>query len=179
MGRLRPLSETVESDLADGTATVDVQLTTTVLVRDPACSHFGTLHWLVSQSIFFARVTVFDSLDREDERWTVSTCGYSCIAIITAIFVGTIALVFGNVSGFRKYPAGMPFFGSSSAAISAACYAATEDVDASLLPLMWGAVETEGEVGHCCFTSFDVTPPVVGNLYAARDPSEEHESEIR
>ncbi|KAL8901925.1 MAG: hypothetical protein Q9207_004966 [Kuettlingeria erythrocarpa] len=126
----------------------------------------GALHWLVSQSIFLARITVFDSLDREDERYSVSTCGYSCIAIISVIFVSTIALLAGNANGFRKYPVGMPLAGSNSAAISAACHAPADDVDASVLPVMWGAVRTEGKIGHCCFTSFEVTPPVVGELYA-------------
>ena len=129
----------------------------------------GALHWLVSQSIFLARVTVFDSLDREDEEWSISTCGYSCIAIISVIFVGTVALAFSNANGFRKYPAGMPLVGSNSAAISAACHAPKKDADASVLPVRWGAVKTEGEIGHCCFTSFEVTPPVLGKLYAGQD----------
>ncbi|KAL8743097.1 MAG: hypothetical protein Q9184_008155, partial [Pyrenodesmia sp. 2 TL-2023] len=102
----------------------------------------GALHWLVSQSIFLARITVFDSLDREDERYSVSTCGYSCIAIISVIFVSAIALLAGNANGFRRYPAGMPLAGSNSAAISAACHAPVDDVDASILPVMWGAVRT-------------------------------------
>ncbi|KAL8916213.1 MAG: hypothetical protein Q9208_008642 [Pyrenodesmia sp. 3 TL-2023] len=126
----------------------------------------GALHWLVSQSIFLARITVFDSLDREDERYSVSTCGYSCIAIISVIFVSTTTLVAGIANGFRKYPAGMTLAGSNSAAISAACHAPAEDVSASVLPVKWGAVWTEGKIGHCCFTSFEVTPPVVGEFYA-------------
>ncbi|KAL8848400.1 MAG: hypothetical protein Q9221_006599 [Calogaya cf. arnoldii] len=94
----------------------------------------GILHWLVSQSIFLARITVFDSLDREDKRYSVSTCGCSCIAIIAVILVSSIALFAGNSIGFRKYPSGMPMAGSNSAAISAACYAPAGDVDASVLP---------------------------------------------
>lgn len=120
----------------------------------------------MSQSIFLARITVYDNQEREDERYSVSTCGYSCIAIITLMFVSIIALLASNANGFRKYPAGMPLAGSNSAAISAACHAPADDVDASVLPVMWGAVRTEGKVGHCCFTSFEVTPPVVGEIYA-------------
>ncbi|KAL8991876.1 MAG: hypothetical protein Q9169_007572 [Polycauliona sp. 2 TL-2023] len=129
----------------------------------------ATLHWLVSQSIFLARITVFDSLDREDKRYSVSTCGYSCIAIIAVLFVSTVALLIGNSMGFRKYPPGMPMAGSNSAAISAACHAPAEDVDASGLPVMWGAVRTGGKIGHCCFTSLEVTAPEVGKLYAGLD----------
>lgn len=100
----------------------------------------GALHWLVSQSIFLARVAVFDPSGIEDKGYDISTCGYSNIAIITVIPVGFIAVVFGIANGFRKYPAGMPLVGSNSAAISAACHRPKDDVDASVLPVMWGVV---------------------------------------
>ena len=126
----------------------------------------GVLHWLVSQSIFLARVAVFDSLGVKDDEYSMSTCGYSNIAIVTVILVGTIALIFGNANGFRKYSGRMPLVGSNSAAISAACHAPNGDNHASVSPIMWGAVETSEEVGHCCFTSFDVIPLESGKLYA-------------
>ena len=127
----------------------------------------GVLHWLVSQSIFLARVAVANSTDDDpDDYFSFSTCGYSNIAIATVILVGTIALVFGNANGFRKYSGSMPLVGSNSAAISAACHAPNGDINASVSPIMWGAVETGGEVGHCCFTSFDVIPLESGKLYA-------------
>ncbi|KAL8685755.1 MAG: hypothetical protein Q9218_007560 [Villophora microphyllina] len=132
----------------------------------------GVLHWLVSQSIFLARVTALDPSGVEDKDYSISTCGYSNIAIITVIIVGFIAVVFGIANGFRKYPAGMPLVGSNSAAISAACHAPKDDVDASVLPVMWGAVEMEGKIGHCCFTSYEVTPPVVGELYAGYEATQ-------
>lgn len=125
----------------------------------------GALHWLVSQSIFLARITVFDNLNREDQRWSVSTCGYSSIAIATVLFVGSGALLFANATGFRRYPAGMPLAGSNSAVISAACHAPVDDLGASLLPVKGGAVETSEGIGHCCFTSFDVSFPEPGKLY--------------
>ena len=126
----------------------------------------GVLHWLVSQSIFLARVAVFDPTNVQDGVLSISTCGYSNIAIVTVILVGTIALVFGNANGFRKYSGSMPLVGSNSAAISAACHAPNGDINASVSPIMWGAVETGGEVGHCCFTSFDVIPcPGMAHFY--------------
>lgn len=62
----------------------------------------------------------------------------------------------------------MPLIGSCSAAISAACHPLQNDPDASLLPVMWGAVAVESEdaVGHCCFSSLEVSPPVDGKVYA-------------
>ena len=135
----------------------------------------GTLHWLVSQSIFLARVEYYKNgtLDDvaetdsyEDVYSAISTLGYSCIAIITVIALGGIVVLIGILHGFRRYKPGMPLAGSCSAAISAACHRPNEDVDAPYKPVMWGAVESKDPIGHCCFTSFEVTKPVKGQVYA-------------
>lgn len=126
----------------------------------------GLLHWLVSQSLFLARVTIYDQDGVEDDEISISTCGYSNIALMTTILLGSIVVMLGVVNGFRRYPAGMPLVGSCSAAISAACHPPKADSDAAVLPLMWGAVPTTKETGHCCFTSFEVTPPVREESYA-------------
>ena len=44
-----------------------------------------------------------------------------------------------------------------------------DDPDAALLPVMWGAVESNGPVGHCCFSSFDVSPPIEDKVYAGEE----------
>ena len=124
----------------------------------------SALHWLVSQTIFFVRIEVVESKDVK------MACGYSPIAIITVIPVGVILILAIVLTGFRRYEKGIPLAGSSSAAISAACHPPEEDVDARLLPVMWGDVNTEDlTVGHCCFTSFAVLTPVEGNFYACVD----------
>ena len=127
----------------------------------------GTLHWLVSQSIFLARVDWYDDgvLDPYSSSYSASTVGYSCIAIITVIALGGIVVIIGILHGFKRYKPGIPLAGSCSAAISAACHRPNEDVDAAYKPLMWGAVESSGPIGHCCFTSFEVTKPVKGQKY--------------
>ena len=131
----------------------------------------GTLHWLVSQSLFLARAAAYSSDGGEIIR-TISSVGYSCIAIITVIILGTIVVAIGILNGFRKYRPGMPLVGSCSAAISAACHRPSGDIDAATLPLLWGAVsgQDKGAVGHCCFTSFEASPPVEGKLYAGQRP---------
>ena len=130
----------------------------------------GTLHWLVSQSLFLARAVAFDSDGVEDTRSSISAVGYSCIAIIFVIILGAVAITFGIWNGYRTYRPGMPLVGSCSAAISAACHQPKEDTDAATLPVLWGAVggQDEGPVGHCCFTSFEASPPVEGKLYAGQ-----------
>ena len=132
----------------------------------PLLVMFGTLHWLVSQSIFLARVTVLDHQEKEIPDASLSTCGYSCIAIITVIILGSIVVLFGILNGCRKYKEGMSLIGSCSAAISAACHSMKDDPDAALLPVLWGAVKNNDPVGHCCFSSMDVSPPVEGKEYA-------------
>ena len=130
----------------------------------------ASMHWFVSQSLFLARVNVVDQAGEIDPFESISTCGYSAIAIISVIALGSIILLLGILAGSIKYKAGMPFVGSCSAAISAGCHALRDDSNASLLPLMWGAVETEeGSVKHCCFSSRDVSPPIEGEVYAGAE----------
>lgn len=62
----------------------------------------GTLYCLASQSLFLARVSSFDSTGKEDTMNSVSTVGYSNIAIITAIFLGGILIVLGSLNGFQN-----------------------------------------------------------------------------
>ena len=115
----------------------------------------------MSQSLFLALVTVFDDTGFEDDSSSISTVGYSCIAILFAIIVGGIAVLAGIINGFRRYDSGIPLVGSCSAAISAACHRPEEDTTASLLPVKWGVVEVDPQtdIGHCSFSSQDVTVP--------------------
>lgn len=122
----------------------------------------GVLHWLVSQSLFLARVVFYSQDGTEDTYASLSTVGYSCIAIITVICVGTLVVLLGILNGFRTYKIGMPLVGSCSAAISAACHRPDDDVDAPIKPVMWGVVDTQGDVDHCCFTSFEVRDEAAG-----------------
>jgi hypothetical protein len=73
---------------------------------------------------------------------------------------------------FRSYDPGISLVGSCSAAISAACHRPSADTMAYERPVMWGVVDEANVwqgasgVGHCCLTSFEVTKPVEGRLYA-------------
>jgi len=124
----------------------------------------------MSQSLFLALVTIYDDTGTADPYLSISTVGYSCIAIFCALIVGTVAVLGGIANGFRHYDDGIPLVGSCSAAISAACHRSSVDSMAYLKPVMWGVTEKAGhateEVGHCSFSSFEVERPVKGNLYA-------------
>lgn len=134
----------------------------------------SALHWFVSQSIFLARVNVIDSTGVEITGAGISTCGYSPIAMIFVIILGFIVVLLGISNGFRKARIGMPFAGSCSAAISAACHPPKAEVDTSMKRVMWGVVAQEsfthaGEsVGHCSFTNSQVEAPIVGKWYAGQ-----------
>ena len=132
----------------------------------------GLFHWLVSQSIFLARVTVYDESGLEDTAQSISTCGYSNIAIIFDLIFGFSLIFIGLGNGFRRYDSSMPLVGSCSAAISAACHPPEGDMKASQKEVKWGALsheeneDEEGPFGHCCVTSFDVQAPREGTPYA-------------
>lgn len=140
----------------------------------PLLVMFGILHWLVSQSLFLARVAVYNSEGSVDVPGSTSTCGYSLIAVFFVLIVIIVIIWFLAVTAFRISKPGMPLMGSCSAAISAACHPPDDDKDASKLPVKWGVVEsktvdrTGNEVGHCTFTSFKVRAPMKGKLYAGQ-----------
>lgn len=132
----------------------------------------AVLHWLVSQSLFLARVTVLDRQGAEDPKQSISTCGYSNIAIIFVIILGSLLVFIVLVHGFRRFHSRMPLGSSCSAAISAACHPSEMDTDAALKPVRWGEVksyENDGQkegIRHCSFTSFEVIEPAEGEPYA-------------
>jgi hypothetical protein len=106
----------------------------------------ATLHWLISQSIFLARVSVWTNGARTEGQYNASSAvGYSPAPILCTVVLGSCMLVVVIGMGFRS------------------------DVDAAFLQLRWGVSrepeDAEG-VGHCCFTSEEVTEPQEGKLYA-------------
>ncbi len=128
----------------------------------------GGLHWLMSQSLFLALVTVYDDSGDLDEYNSISTVGYSCISIFCALILGSIAVLGGILNGFRRYNDCIPLVGSCSAAISAACHRPPDDSAAYLNPVQWGVVQ--GDMGataeHCSFSGWEVGIPVKGRMYA-------------
>ena len=132
----------------------------------PLMAFSGLLHWLVSQSIFLARVTSYYEDGTIDTYSAISTCGYSCIAIICVLAVGSFLITAGFLNGFRRYPGNIPLAGTCSAAISAACHPPADDRDAAFKEVRYGEVETKDRVRHCTFTSYPVTTPITGELYA-------------
>ncbi|KAI5246195.1 hypothetical protein E4T43_02765 [Aureobasidium subglaciale] len=129
----------------------------------------GALHWLVSQSLFLASITTELRDGRSMAEDTVSTCGYSPLAMILTLGIGTIMLAGIIFGGYWSVSTGIPLVGSCSAAVSAACHLPREEDEAHLLPLRWGVVVAQmdgGNIGHCSFSTKEVVGPVVGAKYA-------------
>ena len=125
------------------------------------------LHWLVSQSLFLARVTLYSRTGEEDTGNSISDIGYSCIPLLVVIILGSITVLLGLLNGCRRYKPVMPLAGSCSAAISAACHVSDEDAHASEKSLLWGDVGAKDDgIGHCSFTSLTATAPTEGEIYA-------------
>jgi hypothetical protein len=76
-----------------------------------------------------------------------------------------VLVLYGNT--FRKYSSAMPLAGNNSWAISTACHQPDDDKNAAYERLMWGAMRHPGRnaLGHCCFTTHQVEPPIIGERY--------------
>ncbi|KAH8153021.1 uncharacterized protein LAJ45_02608 [Morchella importuna] len=120
------------------------------------------MHWFISQSIFLARILEFKGGTLTD--YSITTTGYSPIAILFAVVLGLLMLLIVSAMGLRRYSGHMPLAGSCSAAISAACH--TQEWGVAQMPVMWGVTEVNGGVGHCAFSGAEVGKPVAGAWYA-------------
>ncbi|KAH8834448.1 hypothetical protein DL96DRAFT_1456907 [Flagelloscypha sp. PMI_526] len=99
------------------------------------------LHWLISQSIFLAKID-----DAHMELNRISTCGYSIVGIFATLIAGVILAVFTIILGSRTLPTGIPLVGSCSLAIAAACHAPVGTSE--LRPLRWGPLSLKEREKH-------------------------------
>jgi len=151
----------------------------------PLMALSGTLHWLVSQSIFLVAIDFYDVFGNfgaiygysakygysANRQTDFKTCGYSPIAMITVLILGTFMTAAIVGFGYVPYSGGMPLAGNCSLAISAACHLDKRvDEDgptAAAEKLQWGVVGVgEHGVGHCSFSTKTVGVPVRGEVYA-------------
>ncbi|KAI9044731.1 uncharacterized protein KD926_011701 [Aspergillus affinis] len=135
-----------------------------------------SLHWLVSQSIFFVNIRTYSPDGEEDKESSSRGCCYSPVAMFIALWVGVFALFLSLGIGVRRFKSHMPL----AAHCSAACHSPEGDEGAALKPVIWGEIPRgegeqmteyrgagtgdESEYSHCSFTSLDVTPSL-GRMY--------------
>ena len=136
----------------------------------PMIVYSGVLHWLLSQTLFLRRLEVRDREGNILSDKSLCTVGYSPVSLLVFVvmaFIGAVLIV--RLSFWLKPSKRMPWGANSSLVLSAACHPPPTDADAQLNGLQWGVVKSRfpgTTVGHCCFTSEDVTPPEADNRYA-------------
>jgi hypothetical protein len=136
----------------------------------------GSLHWLVSQSIFVVAFDLYNDIGEAitegvDIDVMTRTIGYSPSAMLAVVVLGVVMVVAVVGFGFIPYERGIPLAGSCSLAISAACHpeqaAGAGDSLLSEQKVQWGVVSTSLDgIGHCAFSSAEVGPLVKGRMYA-------------
>lgn len=98
------------------------------------------LHWLVSQSLFFVEIILFDTDENQTSEKLIA-CGHSPIAIIFTMILCTSMLLVLLSLRYSRFKSNMPLAGSCSEAISAACHPPPGGADA-LKAVMWGEIPT-------------------------------------
>ncbi|KAI1464903.1 uncharacterized protein F4812DRAFT_466789 [Daldinia caldariorum] len=143
----------------------------------PLYTTSSIIHWLVSQSLFLARITAICADGSQetcpagqiDFKYSFSTCGHSPFAVLITLIVGGLIVIVIAALGFRTYDGTMNMVSTNSMAISAACHVLEEDrEEAYLLPVQWGVVEIKDGVGKCAFTTAPddrIKMPEVGLKY--------------
>lgn len=127
----------------------------------------ATLHWAVSQAFFFVQYQIYShGVEIPSQGFSAAKLSTGGL-LITTIILSIVSLVILGLGLFKKYPADLPLLGGCIMIIAAACHRPVDDEGAELKPVRWGVVSTDEDgVGHCCFTSKEVTMPVDGQLYA-------------
>ena len=141
------------------------------------------LHWLISQTLFFAPIDVYHNgvlvpASREflDLHKSTTGIGFSDSALLASIVMGCLLVVVCLAfAGLCRYPTGMPLGCTNSAVISAACHLKNRNGgkaegldDVVERPLKWGVTieGTKNQAGHCSFSDKPVQKLVEGCLYA-------------
>ena len=150
----------------------------------------GTLHWLVSQSVFVIQSIgmAYGRTFYRHPEFDTSLVGYSNIGMVYSLILASIMILalvlLGLCNSYRPRPYDkeqetaaqsytMPLVSTCSAAISAACHRPDEDSDSHLLPVRWGFV---GGDYWCFTTSREVCYPELGPRTEPKAPTRSSDS---
>jgi hypothetical protein len=108
-------------------------------------------------------------MDRRDRKGllepdsSLAACIFSSSALLTLLLVLIPLSVLTSILGFRSFAAHIPFSGSCSWVISAACHPNPDEPDPATGRVKWGSIsDRRGDdhaVGHCSFSCEQVTKP--------------------
>lgn len=136
------------------------------------------LHWLISQSLYLVRVTIYDYKGIPQPDLAISETDVSSYATIFALCMGGAMLMTVLIVGLgRRFSATMPLAACCSASVAALCqpyHGRVTERDVIMDRLQWGAIRDGSSemgdngndgVGHACFSAKGVLPLVVGRTY--------------
>lgn len=133
------------------------------------------LHWLISQSLFLVRITIYETNGTERMSRAINATGWSAYPIVFALSMGGAMLTAVLLLGLLKsYPGTMPLAACCSASIASSCQP-VEDMarDGSATErLQWGVVgegttvDGHDKIEHASYSTGQVTPLIAGHFYA-------------
>ncbi|KAF5855729.1 hypothetical protein ETB97_008565 [Aspergillus alliaceus] len=146
----------------------------------PILTIYMSLHWLVSQSIFYIRAIPYSVRDQPMVEAETSSVAFSPLPMFLSVLVVGVMVCILAWLALRRFKSVMPLAGACSAAISAACHPPKDDSldTAALGMVIWGETiappawitghfeEVEDQKGHCGFTSLDTVRPLLTKIYA-------------
>jgi hypothetical protein len=134
----------------------------------PLNSISGLLHWLTAQTLFVVRLDHRGRDGTLQVGQSIAACGFSGSGFLAIIVVLLLLLLLATVLALISFEARVPFAGSCSWIISAACHPPRDEVNAALGRVKWGVVLGAGSAddpGHCSFSSGPVKKPKAGRSY--------------
>lgn len=138
----------------------------------PLLTLMTALHWMISQSIFYAlvetRIDPGDVTTDQTSYFSVNGVGWSPLGLMISAIIGAALIVLlWLASCCIRLPNGMPVVRSCSAAISAACHGPSWDIGASQKLLAWGVVGSgvREDTEHAAFSSGETQPLREGVVY--------------
>lgn len=116
-------------------------------VSIPLMAASVVLHWAMSQSLFLAKVDAISPRGILDQNSSMSTLGWSPLALLIFQIMSGLMLAVLIASFFRKLNAGAPSVGSNSRAIMAASYALGDGKEEARKKVKYGVLGDSGRVG--------------------------------
>ncbi|KAK5086690.1 hypothetical protein LTR05_003858 [Lithohypha guttulata] len=149
------------------------------------------MHFLISQSIFLARLRYYNALGDVSESESFTDVGFSPVANLTTCCVGALMILAQVINAYRWLDNRIPVHGNKSAVLSAMCHPESngplkskkytsfehlQEESVATMPLTWGATrnpdggvgdneDAEEGAGHCAFTEYTVPMPDPGKKY--------------
>ena len=103
----------------------------------------GLLHWLTSQTLFLVRIDQLRGNESRDIISSIAAFGVSGSAYLTLVIVLWLLLMTVLGVANTKYTERVPFAGTSSWVISAACHPPPNDKEPALQKVCWGRMPGE------------------------------------